>query len=153
MTTTENDTSAVADPAPGISPRPVVDRLPRYAAGKPPVAIEGLQSYKLSSNENPFPPLPSVLEAIAAHPNVHRYPDPLATALRTELASFLNVPAEDIVTGGGSLGALNQLLATFAGQGEMKKHPISLGSTPCFRANSVRAIMAATSIGWRTSTI
>ncbi|MDF2498152.1 histidinol-phosphate transaminase [Arthrobacter koreensis] len=118
MTTTENDTSAVAGEAHTISPRPVVDRLPRYAAGKPPVAIEGLQSYKLSSNENPFPPLPSVLEAIAAHPNVNRYPDPLATALRTELASFLDVPAEDIVTGGGSLGALNQLLATFAGQRE-----------------------------------
>ncbi|WP_312182772.1 histidinol-phosphate transaminase [Arthrobacter sp.] len=118
MTTTENDINAAGIPAPGIHPRPVVDRLPRYAAGKPPVAIEGLQSYKLSSNENPFPPLPSVLEAISAHPHVNRYPDPVATALRVELASFLDVPAEDIVTGGGSLGALNQLLATFAGQNE-----------------------------------
>lgn len=118
MTTTENDINAAGIPAPGIRPRPVVDRLPRYAAGKPPVAIEGLQSYKLSSNENPFPPLPSVLEAISAHPNVNRYPDPLSTALRMELAAFLDVPAEDIVTGGGSLGALNQLLATFAGQNE-----------------------------------
>ncbi|MBD8042528.1 histidinol-phosphate transaminase [Arthrobacter sp. Sa2BUA2] len=118
MTTTENDINAAGVPAPGIRPRPVVDRLPRYAAGKPPAPIEGLQSYKLSSNENPFPPLPSVLEAISAHPNVNRYPDPLSTALRTELAAFLDVPAEDIVTGGGSLGALNQLLATFAGQNE-----------------------------------
>ncbi|MCC3281892.1 histidinol-phosphate transaminase [Arthrobacter caoxuetaonis] len=118
MTTTENDINAASVPAPGIRPRPVVDRLPRYAAGKPPVVIEGLESYKLSSNENPFPPLPSVLEAISAHPNVNRYPDPLATALRTELASFLDVPAEDIVTGAGSLGALNQLLATFTGQNE-----------------------------------
>ncbi|UPO76477.1 histidinol-phosphate transaminase [Arthrobacter sp. Helios] len=118
MTTTENDINAAGIPAPGIRPRPFVDRLPRYAAGKPPVAIEGLQSYKLSSNENPFPPLPSVLEAISAHPNVNRYPDPLSTALRMELAAFLDVPAEDIVTGGGSLGALNQLLATFAGQNE-----------------------------------
>ena len=118
MTTTENDINAAGVPAPGIRPRPVVDRLPRYTAGKPPVAIDGLQSYKLSSNENPFPPLPSVLEAISAHPNVNRYPDPLSTALRTEQAAFLDVPAEDIVTGGGSLGALNQLLATFAGQNE-----------------------------------
>jgi histidinol-phosphate aminotransferase len=118
MTTTENDINAAGVPAPGVRPRPVVDRLPRYAAGKPPVVIEGLQSYKLSSNENPFAPLPSVLEAISSHPNVNRYPDPLSTALRTELASFLDVPAEDIVTGGGSLGALNQLLATFAGRNE-----------------------------------
>ena len=118
MTTTENDINAAGVPAPGIRPRPVVDRLPRYAAGKPPAGIEGLQSYKLSSNENPFPPLPAVLEAITAHPQVNRYPDPVATALRTELASFLDVPAEDIVTGGGSLGALNQLLAAFAGQND-----------------------------------
>ncbi|MCQ1946176.1 histidinol-phosphate transaminase [Arthrobacter sp. zg-Y1116] len=116
MTTTENDTDAVEVPAPGVAPRPVIGMLPQYAAGKPPVVVEGLQSYKLSSNENPFPPLPAVLDAINAAATVNRYPDPLSTALRNELSTFLDVPAEDIVTGGGSLGALNQLLATFAGQ-------------------------------------
>lgn len=116
MTTPVNDTNAAEVPAPGISPRPVLDEMPRYTAGKPPVVIDGLQSYKLSSNENPYPPLPSVLKAITDSANVNRYPDPLSTALRTELSAFLDVPAEDIVTGGGSLGALNQLLATFAGR-------------------------------------
>ncbi|MCC3289700.1 histidinol-phosphate transaminase [Arthrobacter sp. zg-Y1110] len=116
MTTTENDTDAAEVPAPGIAPRPVIGQLPQYAAGKPPVVVEGLQSYKLSSNENPFPPLPAVLDAINEAATVNRYPDPLSTALRNELSTFLDVPAEDIVTGGGSLGALNQLLATFAGQ-------------------------------------
>lgn len=100
----------------GISPRPVVDRLPRYAAGKPPVAVDGLASYKLSSNENPLPPIPAVVQAIAAQTDFNRYPDPLSTKLREALAEFLDVPAEDIVTGAGSLGALNQLLATFSGQ-------------------------------------
>jgi histidinol-phosphate aminotransferase len=38
--------------------------------------------------------------------------------LRTELSRFLDVPAEDIVTGAGSLGALVQILQTFAGQSE-----------------------------------
>jgi len=93
-------------------------KLPRYTAGKPPAVIEGLQSYKLSSNENPLPPLPAVLDAISNWQDFNRYPDPLSTALRTELAAFLDVPAEDIVTGAGSLGALNQLLSTFAGQDE-----------------------------------
>jgi histidinol-phosphate aminotransferase len=102
----------------GISPRPVVGRLPRYAAGKPPVAVDGLASYKLSSNENPLPPLPAVLEAIANQTDFNRYPDPLSSKLRAALADFLHVPAEDIVTGAGSLGALNQILATFAGQNE-----------------------------------
>jgi histidinol-phosphate aminotransferase len=118
MTTTENDTTAADVPAPEIRPRSVVGMLPRYTAGKPPVVIEGLQSYKLSSNENPYPPLPAVLEAISSWQGINRYPDPLSTALRTELSSFLDIPAEDIVTGGGSLGALNQLLATFAGRDE-----------------------------------
>ena len=102
----------------GIRPRPVVDRLPRYAAGKPPAAVEGLESYKLSSNENPLPPIPAVLQAIADQTDFNRYPDPLSSKLRGALAEFLNVPAEDIVTGAGSLGALNQLLVTFAGQND-----------------------------------
>jgi histidinol-phosphate/aromatic aminotransferase/cobyric acid decarboxylase-like protein len=88
--------------ADGILPRPVVGRLPRYAAGKPPAPVEGLASYKLSSNENPLPPLPAVLEAIAGQRDFNRYPDPLSTRLRTALAGFLQVPAEDIVTGAGS---------------------------------------------------
>jgi len=118
MTTTEKDTNAAKVPASGIRPRNVMGKLPRYTAGKPPAVIEGLQSYKLSSNENPLPPLPAVLDAISNWQDFNRYPDPLSTALRTELAAFLDVPAEDIVTGAGSLGALNQLLSTFAGQDE-----------------------------------
>ncbi|HET7139165.1 MAG TPA: histidinol-phosphate transaminase [Arthrobacter sp.] len=101
-----------------IRPRPVVGRLPRYAAGKPPVSVDGLTSYKLSSNENALPPIPAVLEAIAGQTDFNRYPDPLSSKLRAALAEFLGVPAEDIVTGAGSLGALNQLLSTFAGQND-----------------------------------
>ena len=111
MTSSENT-------AGGIRPRPVVDLLPRYAAGKPPVPVEGLVSYKLSSNENPLPPIPAVQQAIAAQTDFNRYPDPLSSKLRGALSGFLDVPAEDIVTGAGSLGALNQLLATFAGQND-----------------------------------
>ncbi|MFD1212202.1 histidinol-phosphate transaminase [Arthrobacter sp. GCM10027362] len=134
MTSADNPINQAAVPAAGaaagnaagtavdndveIRPRSVLARLPKYAAGKPPTAIEGLQAYKLSSNENPLPPIPAVLEAINARTDIMRYPDPLCTALRTELASFLDVPAEDIVTGAGSLGALTQILQAYAGQDE-----------------------------------
>ncbi|MCU1574384.1 MAG: histidinol-phosphate transaminase [Micrococcaceae bacterium] len=101
-----------------IRPRSVLGRLPAYTAGKPPVPVEGLQSFKLSSNENPLDPIPAVLEAITLPTDINRYPDPMTTRLRTALAEFLQVPADDIVSGAGSLGALNQLLATFAGQDE-----------------------------------
>ena len=118
MTTPERQGDDAGAQEPSIHPRSVLGRLPRYAAGKPPVVVEGLQSYKLSSNENPLPPLPSVLAAIASQTHINRYPDPMTTALRTALASFLAVPADDIVAGAGSLGALNQVLATFAGQND-----------------------------------
>jgi histidinol-phosphate aminotransferase len=122
MTSTQNPTNVAAVQTAAqdrqIRPRPVMDRLPKYAAGKPPAVIEGLQPYKLSSNENPLPPIPEVLEAIHSQHNIQRYPDPLSTALRTELSRFLDVPAEDIVTGAGSLGALVQILQTFSGQSE-----------------------------------
>jgi histidinol-phosphate aminotransferase len=136
-----------------IRPRSVVGRLPRYAAGKPPVPVDGLASYKLSSNENPLPPLPAVLAAIASQTDFNRYPDPLSSKLRGALAEFLEVPAEDIVTGAGSLGALNQLLATFAGQNDDGKadeviyawrsfeaYPISVGLAG---ADSVRIPLLA----------
>lgn len=98
-----------------IPVRPVFDTLPSYAAGKPPVPVEGLTRYKLSSNENPLGPVPEVARVLAEFDAVHRYPDPLSTALRTALAGQLGVDAEDIVTGAGSLGALNQIIKTFAG--------------------------------------
>lgn len=98
-----------------IPVRPVFDTLPSYAAGKPPAPVEGLTRYKLSSNENPLGPVPEVARVLAEFDAVHRYPNPLSTALRTALAGQLGVDAEDIVTGAGSLGALNQIIKTFAG--------------------------------------
>lgn len=101
-----------------VQPRSIVARLPKYAAGKPPVQIQGLSSFKLSSNEIPFGPLSQVRQAVLDQDALNRYPDPLSTTLREALADYLDVPADDIVTGAGSLGALVQILNTFAGQNE-----------------------------------
>lgn len=98
-----------------IPVRPVFNTLPSYAAGKPPAPVEGLTQYKLSSNENPLGPVPEVARILAEFATAHRYPDPLSTALRHKLSARLGVDANDIVTGAGSLGALNQILKTFAG--------------------------------------
>ena len=98
-----------------IPVRPVFSTLPSYAAGKPPTPVEGLTQYKLSSNENPLGPVPEVARVLAEFATAHRYPNPLSTALRQKLSARLGVDADDIVTGAGSLGALNQILKTFAG--------------------------------------
>lgn len=99
-----------------VTPRAALSTLPAYIAGQPPQAVEGLEAFKLSSNENPWGPVPAAQEAIVeAAQRMHRYPDPTAAPLRERIGAALGVPAEDIVTGAGSLGALTQILAAFAG--------------------------------------
>lgn len=101
-----------------VVPRAALASLPAYVAGQPPTAVEGLEAYKLSSNENPWGPVDAARAAIAeAAQRVHRYPDPAATPLRGRIARQLEVPVEDIVAGAGSLGALTQIVQAFAGTG------------------------------------
>lgn len=99
-----------------IQPRPVLGSLPPYAAGRPPQAVEGLQQFKLSSNENPWGPVPAVRAVIENYRDTHRYPDTLSTGLRERLGEALGIDPQDVVTGAGSLGALTQIINTFAGQ-------------------------------------
>lgn len=97
--------------------------LPVYKPGKSAeatMAEHGLSyAAKLSSNENPFGPLPSVLAAIVkAAADINRYSDNGAVALRRELAAFVGVPVEMIATTPGSSGVLIQSLNAFAGPGD-----------------------------------
>ena len=54
------------DVRPGPRLRPALDDVPAYKPGRPPAPRPGVSTYKLSSNENPYPPLPGVVEAVAA---------------------------------------------------------------------------------------
>src|SRR5688500_2582333 len=100
-------------------PRPNVLAIPAYVAGKPPVARPGLTSYKLSSNENPFPPLPGVLEAAReAAAEMNRYPDMGSAALYAALADTMGVPTDDLAAATGSVGLIYQLLNAFCDPGD-----------------------------------
>jgi histidinol-phosphate aminotransferase len=84
---------------------------------RPGRTIEGYA--KLSSNESPFDPLPSVRDAVhAAAAGLNRYPDYYSTALREALADRLTVTAEHIAVGCGSVGLLQQLCLAYAGPGD-----------------------------------
>jgi histidinol-phosphate aminotransferase len=90
--------------------RPILDQFVPYKPGKPPTAATG-RTYKLSSNESPFGPLPSVLKVIVeAAGDVNRYPDNGAAELTEAIAGRHNVPATHIALGCGSVGVLQQLL-------------------------------------------
>lgn len=84
-----------------------------YRQGKPAPA----DSFKLSSNENPFDPLPEVLEAIASV-GINRYPDAAATALSDRLAERFGVTRAQIHVGSGSVAILAQLILAAAGPGD-----------------------------------
>jgi len=91
--------------------------IPVYKAGRP--SAGGQRSFKLSSNESPYPPLPSVLEAITdAAQQTNRYPDLAASAVVQALADKLDVPPEHVVVGCGSVGVATQLVEAFAGPGD-----------------------------------
>jgi histidinol-phosphate aminotransferase len=90
--------------------RPVLDQFAPYKPGKEPAAPSG-RSHKLSSNESPFGPLPSVLKVIAeAAASVNRYPDNSAAELTGAIAARYDVPAAHIAVGCGSVGVAQQLL-------------------------------------------
>lgn len=78
--------------------------------------MDGLVSYKLSANENPWGPIPAAQQAIAQYAaQVHRYPEPTTVRLRRQIGKTLGVPVQDVVTAAGSLGALSQIITAFVG--------------------------------------
>ncbi|MFF4588501.1 histidinol-phosphate transaminase [Streptomyces sp. NPDC001388] len=98
--------------------RAELEGIPTYKPGKP-AAAGGPVAYKLSSNENPYPPLPGVMEAVtAAAANFNRYPDLACTALVDELSQCFGVPASHLATGTGSVGVAQQLVQSTAGPGD-----------------------------------
>ncbi|PYC67815.1 histidinol-phosphate transaminase [Streptomyces tateyamensis] len=95
--------------------RASLDGIPTYKPGKP----AGADSFKLSSNENPYEPLPGVLEAaVAAAGSFNRYPDMAAVELTEELARRFEVPAEHVALGTGSVSVAQSLVLATAGPGD-----------------------------------
>ncbi len=99
--------------------RGALDGIPAYIPGRPAGPAGDTVTYKCSSNENPYPPLPEVLEVIAAAATqVNRYPDMTAAALTEAIAVRFGVPATHVSTGTGSVGVCQQILQAVAGPGD-----------------------------------
>ncbi len=90
--------------------RSVLDRFVAYRPGKAVKSPDG-RSYKLSSNESPFGPLPSVVAAITeAAGRVNRYPDNGCVAMVEAIAARHGVSPDHIATGCGSVAVTQMLL-------------------------------------------
>ena len=109
--------------------RAELEGIPTYKPGKP--AAAGAVAYKLSSNENPYPPLPGVMETVtAAASSFNRYPDMMCTGLMNELSERFGVPLSHLATGTGSVGVAQQLIQATAGPGRGTA-PARPASRPC----------------------
>ena len=101
-------------PRSGVKLRPEIAALPPYRQGRA-AAADG---YKLSSNENPFDPLPGVQAAVSGALDFNRYPDATALALRETLAERFGVSVDEVHVGAGSVSILAQLIVAAAGPGD-----------------------------------
>ena len=108
--------------------RPAVAAMASYRPGKSAAQAEDehgiTDAIKLASNENPYPPVPAVVEAIAAAAgDVNRYGDHRAADLRAAIAGWLDVDVDRVAAGCGSVGLLQQLLLAYVDPGDEVVYP------------------------------
>ena len=91
----------------GVEYNEYLSSIPGYKPGVPKghsaEDVAGSTLAQLASNESPYPPLPEVVQAIAAaSESMNRYPDPDSTLLRRQLAELHGVDFDRITIANGS---------------------------------------------------
>ena len=88
-----------------------------YAPGEQP---RDKRYVKLNTNENPYPPSPKVLDAVAAAAtaDLRLYPDPMATRLREKIAEPIGLGPDCVIAGQGGDDILNLIVRACAGRGD-----------------------------------
>ena len=90
--------------------------LTSYTPGEQP---RDMQYIKLNTNESPYPPAPSVVEAVTGEQveQLRLYSDPTAKELKEKLAGLYDVKPENIFVSNGSDEVLNFAFMAFGSQG------------------------------------
>ena len=101
----------------GPEPRKLFQKLTPYVPGEQPQ--EG-GFIKLNTNENPYPPGPSVAKRVseAVSNRLRIYPDPVCSKLRAALSARVGFPPEQILVANGSDESLRLLCTAFLEPGE-----------------------------------
>jgi len=81
---------------------------------------------KLNTNENPYPPSPKVLKALAEikDEQLRRYPDPLGNAFREAAAEVNGVQPENIMCCNGGDELLRMALQAFCDENRLVAYPV-----------------------------
>lgn len=102
-----------------IPQRAGLENFPPYRQGKAPKGIDGLQAFKLSANENPYPPLPAVLAAVtAAVSSINFYPEMAAEDLTLAVAGRWGVSPDNVAFGAGSVEVAAQIIHAATNPGD-----------------------------------
>ena len=90
--------------------------LDAYTPGEQP---RNMQYIKLNTNESPYPPAPSVVEAMTGEEveNLRLYSDPTAKGLKEKLAGLYGVKPENVFVSNGSDEVLNFAFLAFGDGG------------------------------------
>ena len=101
---------------------PHIARMAGYVPGEQPQSGGFI---KLNTNENPYPPSPSVKAALAQAigDRLRLYPDPLSTLFRQTAARLHGVTPEMVMAGNGSDDLLTILTRAFVGPGDLAAFP------------------------------
>ena len=100
--------------------REMLKAVSAYVPGEQPKPGERI--IKLNTNENPYPPSPRVMEAIAAlgADGLRRYPDPFSLELRSVAATLYGFAGPEwAIAGNGSDELLAMIIRTFADPGDV----------------------------------
>ena len=101
--------------------RPEIAEMKGYVPGEQP---RNSDIIKLNTNENPYPPSDSVIQAIQkAAGTLTRYPDATAAAFREVAADVLGVEPDWILCGNGSDDILTIVTRAMVGQGQLLRLP------------------------------
>lgn len=100
-----------------LAQRTSLNSIPAYRQGATPGAAQ--KAFKLSSNENPYPPLDSVIAGLSSElGTINQYPNAAAPELVGALAARLGVEPETIALGAGSVEVAGQLIHATANPGD-----------------------------------
>jgi histidinol-phosphate aminotransferase len=99
-----------------------IARMQGYVPGEQPREAGFI---KLNTNENPYPPSPTVRKVLLAEANasLRLYPDPDATKLRQQAALTYGFDPSQVIAGNGSDDLLAMVARAFVGEGDTLCHP------------------------------
>lgn len=104
-------------------PKESILKIRPYVAGKS-TAKNGMETVKLSSNENPLGPSPDAIAAYEAESkNLFRYPIGSHDSLRSAIAEMEDLPMQQIICGAGSDELISLLIQAYVEKGDEVLYP------------------------------